>query len=141
YRRNTDAHESAFALARSADRQSVDTKRRLAYAHRYALPIFAARADPGIQCEIVADHRYFRQRVGTIADQCRAFYRMSDLAVFDHPSLGSGKHEFTAGDVDLSATEVRGVETAFHRRDDLLRIALTCKHHRVGHTRHRQMGE
>jgi CRP-like cAMP-binding protein len=54
-----------------------------------------------------------RQRVRAVADQRRALDRVGHLAVLDHVGLGAGEHELAAGDVDLTAAEIDGVQPFF----------------------------
>src|SRR3546814_5055352 len=58
-----------------------------------------------------------------LADQRRALDRGGHLAVLDQVGLRGREHELAAGDVDLAAAEIDGVEAALHRGDDLLRLA------------------
>src|SRR5437763_17110486 len=97
-RKNTDATSAGPTY-----RQAVDAKRGLTDADRHTLSILAARADARVEREIAADHRYFRQRIGAVADQRRAFHRIRDLALLDHPRFACGNDEFSAGGVYLPA--------------------------------------
>ena len=59
-----------------------------------------------------------------------------ELAVLDQVASDGGEDEIAVGDVHLAAAEVRAVEAAFHRAEDLLRVALAGEHEGVGHARH-----
>src|SRR6266567_4039857 len=98
------------SLARSSDRDLFHPQRRLADADRHALAVLAAGADAGIQREIVADHGDPVQVGRPVADQHRALQRRAELAVLDLVGLGALEYVFARGDVDLAATEIRGVD-------------------------------
>src|SRR3546814_20743029 len=70
-----------------------------------------------------------------LADQRRALDRGGHLAVLDQVGLRGREHELAAGDVDLAAAEIDGVEAALHRGDDLIRLAVAAQHVGVGHAR------
>src|SRR6185369_13474484 len=111
-------------LCRPAHRQSIDTQGRLADADRHALAILAAGADTGVELEVVADHRDAGHRVGAVADQRRALDRAGHLAVLDEVGLAHRKDELAAGDIDLAATEIGGIDPFLDRGDDFLRVVL-----------------
>src|SRR5690348_13633925 len=77
----------------AADGQPVHAQGRLADAHRHALAVLAASADPAIEREIIADHGDLRQRIGTVADEGRALYRLAELAVLNEIGFGRREHE------------------------------------------------
>src|SRR5688572_13831071 len=99
-------------LRGAADREAVDAQGGLPDADRHALALLAAGAHAGVQLHVVADHRDPGQRVGAVADDGRALDRVLDLAVLDPEGLAGREHELAAGDVDLAAAEVAGVEAA-----------------------------
>src|SRR3546814_15700428 len=75
-----------------------------------------------------------------LADQRRALDRGGHLAVLDQVGLRGREHELAAGDVDLAAAEIDGVEAALHRGDDPLRLAVAAPPVGVGYARHRGGG-
>src|SRR5688500_4958254 len=111
---NASRAPSRLSAARSAgsaaNREPLDLECRLADADRHALAFLAAGADTRIEREVVADHGDARQHVGAVADQGGALHRMRDLAVLDQVGLRGREHELAAGDVDLAAAEVGGVD-------------------------------
>src|SRR5580658_5983104 len=100
------------ASARAADRQCVDTQRRLAHAHRDALPFLAAGADTLIELQVIAHHGDTREHIRAIADERRALEGGANAAVLDGVSLARREHELTRGDVYLAAAEVDCVNPA-----------------------------
>ena len=81
-----------------------------------------------------------RQRVGAVADQRRALHRVLDLAVLDPERLAGREHELAAGDVDLAAAEVGGVEAASCMLATISSgSCVAAEHVGVGHARHRHV--
>src|SRR6516165_12286033 len=132
---------SRAALGGAADGEAVNPERRLTDADGNALAVLAAGAYAIIELQIVADHRYAREHVRTVADERCALERRADPAVLDGVCLARGKHELARGDVHLAAAEVHGIDTALHRADDLFRRVRSGTHVRVGHARQRHMSE
>src|SRR5439155_18827464 len=100
------------------------------------LAILATSADTFIQPQVVADHGDAGQHVRTIADQGCAFDGGGDLSVFDHVGFGRREDELAIRDIDLAASEVHGIHTAFHGTNNVFGIVLARQHVGVGHTRH-----
>jgi hypothetical protein len=67
------AVSTSRCLPRAADRDPIHAQRRLPDAHRHALAVLAARADAGIEGEVVADHADPVEIGRPVADQHRAF--------------------------------------------------------------------
>lgn len=61
--------QSSASSARPADRHHIQLQRRLADPDRTALPILATDPDPGIQRQIVTDHRHLLHRFRPVANQ------------------------------------------------------------------------
>src|SRR6266511_3643806 len=114
-------------LSRSADSDAVHAQGRLADSDRDALAILAAGADAGIKLEVVADHH------GSLEGP-------SKLSILDPVSLGDLEDAFARSDVDLTPTEIGGIDPALDRGDDLGRCVRAGKHVGIGHAWHRQMG-
>src|SRR5512145_1744679 len=93
-------------LCGSSYRQTFDVERRLSDPDRHALALLAAGADARIELEVAPDHGNAGQGVRAVSDQCRAFYGVRDLAVFDEIGLGGREHELAARNVDLAAAEI-----------------------------------
>src|SRR5688572_8359910 len=86
-------------LSRATDCYLIHPQRRLAHSHRNALAVLAAGADPGIEREVVADHRDAVEVGWPVADQHRALHRRGNLAVLDLVGLGALEHVLARGDV------------------------------------------
>src|SRR5262245_41691835 len=84
----------------------------------YGLAVLATNSNPVIELQIVADSCDLTQHSWSIADQRRALHRRRNVTVFDEVGLAGRKNELTAGDIDLAATELDGVQTLFHGLDD-----------------------
>src|SRR5690606_38645753 len=106
----------------------VDFQCGLADADGDALALLATDADTGVQFQVVADHRYPIQYFRAAADEGGAFHRTGDPAVFDQIRFAGGKRELAAGDVHLATADVRRVQAALDRTDDLLRVARAGQH-------------
>src|SRR5690606_35951237 len=65
------------------DGQPIDTQCRLPYTDGHTLPILAAGADSLVELQIVTQQADSPQHFRTITDQCRAFDRPTESAVFD----------------------------------------------------------
>src|SRR3989344_4395929 len=95
---------------RPTHRQPLDTQRRLAHAHGYALAFLAAGAYAAVKAHVVADHGDLLERLGAAADDGRAFHGVLDLAVFHPVGFAGREHELARGNVHLSAAEAYWVE-------------------------------
>src|SRR5437763_8190703 len=112
---------------RATHREPVDAQRGLANADRHALAILAAGADARVEREVVADHRYARERIGPVADERGALHRIGELALLDFPGFRRREHELAVGDVDLAAAEIHRIEPFVDRGDDLGRMAIAIE--------------
>src|SRR5260370_3013345 len=121
-------------------RSAVDAQRGLAHAHRHALAFLAAGANAAVQAHVVADHGDVLERFRTAAHDGRALDGVLDLAVLDPIGLAGGEHELAAGDIDLAAAEVGGVQALLDRGHDFLRLPVATEHVGVGHARHGNVG-
>src|SRR6266542_3568448 len=127
-------------LSRSADSDAVYAQGRLADSDRDALAILAAGANPGIKLEVVADHADPVEVGWAIADQHGSLEGPSKLSILDPVGLGDLDDVFARGDVDLTPTEIGGIDPALNRSDDLARCVRAGKHVGIGHAWHGQMG-
>src|ERR1700694_3152866 len=134
-----DDNAERCGLPRAADRDAVDAQGGLTDADRHALAVLAASADAGIEREVVADHAHARERIGTVADQHRAFERCADLAVLNPIGFGALEHELAGRDVDLTAPEAHRIDAVLHRGEDFRRVTVAREHISVGHARHRHV--
>ena len=122
----------------SANRDILDTQRRLANADRYALSFLSADTDSGIQLHIVADHGNPFQDIRTVSDQCRPFYSCllytSSIAMvtdYDcwHPDHEQGTIEQVIKTVQENAETARKLVKAIipHIQSDTSASGCTCR--------------
>src|SRR5512145_2221092 len=97
-------------LSRPADRDPLHAQGGLADADRNALAVLAARADAGIELEVVADHADAVEVGRAIPDQHGALERTPELAVRHLVGLGDLEHVLARRDVDLPAAEADGID-------------------------------
>ena len=132
----SDVKDQTQFLTCPADSHLVEFDRRHADAYGDGLAGFAAGSYAFIQGEVVAYHGDVLEGFGAVAYEGGSFDGAGDLAVFDEVGLGGGEDELAVGDVDLSSTEVDGVEAALDGLDDVLGQVVTVEHVGVGHARH-----
>src|SRR5262245_57132232 len=120
---------------RTADCHPVDPDGRQADADWHRLTVLAARPDPFVELKVVADADDSGQGLGAVANERGALHRRRDPSVLDQICLAGRENELAAGDIDLPASEVDGVEASRHGADDVTRIILPGEHERVGHPR------
>src|SRR6185295_1448881 len=107
--------------------------------NRYALAVLAAHPDSGIEFEIVPNGRDMLERLRTVATQSRAFDRRGHFSVFDQVSLRSAERKLAAGDVDLAAAELHGVQSTFDRPYYVFLCVRALEHKSVCHSRQRHV--
>src|SRR5579871_2049638 len=99
---------------RTADGHAIELDGWNANAYRNGLSVFTARAHALIQLQVVANHGYLGECIGTVANQAAILEWRGDLAIFHQIRLRSGKHELTVRDIHLASTKINRVDTAFH---------------------------
>src|ERR1035437_1427007 len=107
-----------------------------AYADGDGLAVLSAGSYAFVHFQVGPDHRDVFQCFGAVTDQGCVAHWGCHFAVFDEICLGGGKDELAVGDVNLTATEVDGVEAALDAPNNVLGCIVAGEHVSVGHARH-----